>query len=324
MGGRPASPSCAGCAQGLPPGGCHCVRVAACTAACNATTHAALLPPLHSPPPLLRAVWLDAKDSHLVIHEEGDEDAASVASDASTVVPDHHSGGQPGPEEAAAAEQEQLQQAREEQWGQQAECAAAPAELPEAAPAAQPAMAVGEEQLGVAPFSAEPLQPEPFEPEPAGLDAPFPAVPIRRSSLSPAASAGHRRSSLGVAPAQPQQAEAESAPLRVSLAGGIAELAAADEAVATIAQAEQPAAAPLASPAAAPPSGEAPVPSPEPSAVAAAPAAEASSAGQPLQPEASRLSLSSSLSAAPSLRIEYSEASLRYSGAPLGRRASML
>ena len=236
------------------------------------------------------------------------------------MVPDHHPAGKEqqldgmGAEEAAA--QPQLPAAAEqlEQWGGQAEQAAAPAELPEEQPAAGQAAAAAEHFAPVAVpaprFSLGAAQLEPFQPEPAGLDAPFAAVPMRRSSLSPAPSAGQRRSSLGVAPLPqpPQQQEAESTSLRVSLSGGMAELAAAQQAAVEPQQEQQAHAAP--------PAVEQPSPfTAEPSAPAAAPTPESSAAGAPLQPEASRLSLSSSVSAAPSLKIEYSEARLRYSGA---------
>lgn len=246
-------------------------------------------------------MFLDARDSHLVIH---DDDAASVASDASTVVPDHHSaseeqqlGGLEVEEEAPQPQLPAADATQLEGLGQQAEQAAAPAELPELQPVTlQPAAAaMAEEQptpVSVPTFSSGFAQPQPFQVEPAGLDAPFAAVPMRRSSLSPAPSAGQRRSSLGVALAQVQQ-EAESAP---------------QQAVTEVHEAQ-------AAQTAAPPAVEQPSPpSAEPAAPAAAPLAESSAAGAPLQPEASRLSLSSSVSAAPSLRIEFSEASLRYSG----------
>ena len=262
-------------------------------------------------------MFLDARDSHLVIH---DDDAASVASDASTVVPDHLSASEEqqlgGFEAEVAAPLPQLltaDAAQLEGWGQQAEQAAAPAELPDEVQPREAAV-VAEEQpapVSVPTFSSGFAQPQPFELEPAGLDAPFAAVPVRRSSLSPAPLAGQRRSSLGVAPPQVQE-EAESGPLRVSLAGGIAELAAAQRAAIEVQEEQAALAAALAAVAQPPP------PSAEPAAPAAAPLAESSAAGAPLQPEASRLSLSSSVSAAPSLRIEFSEASLRYSGAAGG------
>lgn len=278
-------------------------------------------------------MFLDARDSHLVIQ---DDDAASVASDASTVVPDHHSVDDEQEQqldmeaEAAAAvpPPPPAASAQLEQWGQQAEQAAAPAELPEELPtflqpAAAPApaeeqLAPAEEELAPAgaPLPSPGLaQLEPFQPGPAGLDAPFAAVPMRRSSLSPAASAGHRRSSLGVAPQQPQLEEVERAPLHVSLSGGMAELAPAKQAAAEVQASLPPAHAP------APAAEQPPPPSAEPSVPAAAPVEESSGAGAPLQPEASRLSLSSSVSGAPSLRIEYSEASLRYSGASVWAQA---
>lgn len=244
------------------------------------------------------------------------------------MVPDHHPAGEEqqldGMEVEEAAAQPQLTAAAEqlEQWGGQAEQAAAPAELPEVQPATVQAAAAAEQFAPAAAvpaprFSLGAAQLEPFQPEPAGLDAPFAAVPMRRSSLSPAPSAGQRRSSLGVvAPRPQQQQETEGTSLRVSLSGGVAEVAAAQQAAVELQQEQQAHAAP--------PAVEQPSPfTAELSAPAAAPTPESSAAGAPLQPEASRLSLSSSVSAAPSLKIEYSEASLRYSGAAQAYTASV-
>ena len=223
-------------------------------------------------------MWLDAKDSHLVIQDD-DDDAASVASDASTVVPDHHSIG-------AGAEQPEQAAVEEPHWGQHAEQAAAPAELPEAPAAA----------------AAAPQEREPA-PLPEQLQQhPFGAAPVRRSSLSPAPPGGSRRSSFGVVRLVPAQPADEEEGVRISLAAGIAEVAAAAQATAAVAEEAAPAEQQKAHAAAA--EAAAPAPSPQPSCASLAP-----------QPEGSRLSVASTASGAPSLRIEYSEASLRYSGA---------
>ena len=362
------------------------------------------LPPTQTP----SAVWADARDAPLTALPQRlliqEEDAASVASDASTVVPEHPSADdlaaveqQLQAQHAAAAAADELAAGPPRRWSLRSEQAAEPAELPDAGeggdrveperawiwPAALPCL-----QLSIAPARLRrtakhpvPAAPPssiaaaaPFHPIHGAVleQVPFAAAPMRRSSLSPAVSAGNRRSSFGVAvavapPAPPPAGvapvpspPAQQAPepsLRLSLGSGEALVAEAPTAMASLAPAAeepaqqvQPQVQEAQANSGAPPAELAPVvsafalapPEPSPAPLAAddatrAPAGEASGAsacsggapgaaaagGLAPAPEGSRLSLaSSSGGVAPSLRVEYSEASLRYSGAPAGAGAA--
>ncbi|KAL4859646.1 hypothetical protein ACK3TF_000728 [Chlorella vulgaris] len=315
------------------------------------------------------AVWADARDAPpggsgiRCVLEGGDDDgdAASVASDASTVVPDHYGA------EAEAGEEE----GEEESGGQPGEAQRAPMndvrqgwpppaaqlELPEHAPlqkAASPApLSAPQLQLcDSSVFGAEAeaaLQQggraaalggsaasELFQSATSqlaalggSLDGPlFCSLPARRSSLSPAVSGNSRRSSLHVAATPPAgapqltESPAAAGP-SVTLRGGMADTAASAPATQVangvdasqqpqqqhsphvLASQLQPLTT-LATAVVSPP-------------VAPVPAAEASAeggSGLAAAAENSRVSLggsSATPSAAPSLGIEFSEASLRYS-----------
>jgi hypothetical protein len=353
----------------LLPGLC-CCRYAAPAQAANPLKPQSALLPL----PFCAAVWADARDappgsSGIPCVLEGgndDGDAASVASDASTVVPDHYG--------AEAEAEEGEEEGQEEGGGRHGKAQRAPVnnvrqgwqppaaqlELAEHAPlqaAASPApSSAPQPQLCDSPvFGAEAgassqqggraaavggsAASEVFQSATSqlaalggSLDGPlFGSLPARRSSLSPAVSGSSRRSSLHVAAtpsagaSQLTESSAAAGP-SVALRGGMADTAAyapATQAADGVDACQQPQQQhlphvlaiqlqPLTTPAAA-------VVSPP---VAPVPAAEASaegSRGLAAAAESSRVSLGASStatpSAAPSLGIEFSEASLRYSGA---------
>lgn len=290
-------------------------------------------------------MWADAREAALphpaavgnvvIEDEEGGSDAASVASDASTVVPDREHDQMLGDDE---------QQGR--RWVEEA--GDEPAALPDPAAAAAPepelcdspllaGEAAGQQgaapRLAAGPTAASDVFQSACSQLPAldgSLEGPlFGCPPPRRTSLSPALSGGSRRSSLAGAPlAGAGAAAGEVESLRDSLTSGIAHAAAEEAALAAAVaaaafgeQQEHQQQAPSSPPAPKPeaqPARSASVGVPATAAVADAAAGEVVEGGGGLAPlsEASRASVASnsSATAAPSLNIEFSEASLRYSG----------
>lgn len=236
--------------------------------------------------------------------EDGGEDAASVASDASTVVPEPALAAEEGESARAAVQLPAALQLPASSAGHA--CAA-----PEPQQCASPLLGEGgagwteraQQRCSLGASAASELFQSAASQLPAldgSSEGPlFGGLPPRRSSLSPAASSAGRRSSLATPLAQTAQPESSSLGA-TALSEGLPALAPAaaaepEPAAAAAARASQSAG---------------PLPAPEGS------LGSASSRG--LAAEASRASLaSSSLTAAPSLRIEFAEASLRYSCEPL-------